>query len=268
MTARILSAVVLVPAVLALVYFATPPYFLVALGILGTLGLREYFGLVRSMDRPGQTWFGYAAYWVLLVGFHVKWFPSIAVLAGVLLAGFVAALWRQGPLRERVFGLMSDLLGALYFALFLYPALPLRFDFGTKGVEWVFILLAVVWIGDTAALVVGKTVGRTLFAPVISPKKTNEGAIGGLVAGVVAAVLFQHFLFVDLPLRHVAQAALLLGIFGQLGDLAESLLKRAAQVKDSSQLIPGHGGVLDRIDSLLFALPVLYLYLLQLYPSP
>ena len=80
----------------------------------------------------------------------------------------------------------------------------------------------------------------------------------------IAAVL-QHFLFPDLPLRHVLIASVLLGIFGQLGDLAESMLKRAAEIKDSSQLIPGHGGVLDRMDSLLFAFPVMYFYLLQIY---
>jgi phosphatidate cytidylyltransferase len=107
--------------------------------------------------------------------------------------------------------------------------------------------------------------GRTLFAPQMSPKKTNEGAAGGLVAGVAAGLLLQVFAFPELPRFHVATLSLLLGMFGQLGDLAESMLKRAAQVKDSSQLIPGHGGVLDRVDSLLFAFPVLYLYLSRLY---
>jgi phosphatidate cytidylyltransferase len=115
------------------------------------------------------------------------------------------------------------------------------------------------------AFVVGKSIGRTLFAPHISPKKTNEGAVGGLLASILAAILLQHFWYTDLPLRHVIIAAFLVGTFGQLGDLAESMLKRAAEVKDSSSIIPGHGGVLDRIDSLLFAFPVLYLYLLKLY---
>jgi len=266
MLLRIASALVLVPAVLALVIYATPTCFLIALGILGTLCLYEYFGLVRSMGLRGQPWFGYASFWVLVVGFREKSFPSTMVLAMVLLAGFLAAMWRQDALRERVLGLMANLLGALYCALFLYPALPLRFDFGNElGMHWLVTLLVVIWVGDTASLFVGKSMGSTLFSPLISPKKTNEGAVGGLLAGVVAATLLQHFLFRELPLRHVLLAAFLLGMFGQLGDLAESLLKRAAQVKDSSNIIPGHGGVLDRVDSLLFAIPVLYLYLLSLY---
>ncbi len=266
MIKRIVSAAVLVPIVLAVVAYATPVYFLIALGFLGTLCLYEYYGLVRLMGLSGQPWYGYAAFWTLLIGFQEKWMPAALVLAVVLLGGFLAAMWRRGALRERVLGLMANLLGALYFALFLYPALALRFEFGsTPGLHWMGVLLAVVWVGDTAALVVGKSMGRTLFAPLISPKKTNEGALGGLLAGMLAAILLQQFLFRELPLRHVVVVSLLLGMVGQLGDLAESFLKRAADVKDSSNIIPGHGGVLDRVDSLLFSFPVLYLYLLRLY---
>jgi phosphatidate cytidylyltransferase len=133
------------------------------------------------------------------------------------------------------------------------------------GIQWMMILFAVIWSGDSAAMIVGKKFGRTPFAPALSPKKTNEGALGGLVAGVAAAALLQRFLFQELPLAHIVGTSLLVGIFSQLGDLAESMLKRAAEIKDSSHLIPGHGGVLDRLDSLLFGFPVLYLYLFCLY---
>lgn len=268
MIARVVSAAVLVPVVLLIVIYATPVWFLVGLGILGALCLYEYFGLIRLMGLHAQPWLGYGSFWVLLAGFHARWLPPTAILAAVLLAGFLAAIWRREAMRERVLGLMANLLGALYVALFLYPALAVRFDFGNgRGLHWFLILLSAIWVGDSAALVVGRTLGRTPFAALVSPKKTYEGALGGLLAGTAAAVLLQHFLFTDLPLRHVALASLLAGGFGQLGDLAESLLKRAAQVKDSSHLIPGHGGVLDRIDSLLFAFPVLYLYLLRLYST-
>ena len=166
-------------------------------------------------------------------------------------------------MRERALGLMAELLGVFYFSLFLYPALPIRYNFGNAyGLHWIVLILIIIWTGDTVALVVGKTFGKSPFAPVLSPKKTNEGALAGLLAGLGMAGLVQHFLFKDLALNHVMIASILLGIFGQLGDLAESMLKRAAEVKDSSHLIPGHGGVLDRMDSLLFAFPVLYFYLL------
>ncbi len=268
MLLRIASAVVLVPAVLAVVVYAAPVWFLVALGILGTLCLHEYFVLVRLTGLRAQPWFGYAAYWILLAGFQVKSLPPVAILSAVLLAGFLAAMWRRDALRDRVLGLMANLLGVFYLTFLLYSAFALRFEFGDRlGLHWFLILLATIWVGDSAALVVGKTIGRSRFAPLISPKKTNEGAVGGLLAGAAASILLQHFFLTDLPLRHVVVASLLMGAFGQLGDLAESLLKRAAEVKDSSNLIPGHGGVLDRIDSVLFAFPVLYLYLLRLYSA-
>jgi phosphatidate cytidylyltransferase len=185
----------------------------------------------------------------------------------ILIAALLAALWRRrSTLREKTEGLMANLLGIFYLGFLLYPAVALRFDFGeTTGLHWMIALLLTLWAGDSAALAVGKRFGRTPFAPQVSPKKTNEGAVGGLLAGILTGVVLQHFLFQDLPLRHVVAVAFLTGIAGQLGDLAESMLKRAAEIKDSSRIIPGHGGALDRIDSLLFGFPVLYLYLLGLY---
>jgi phosphatidate cytidylyltransferase len=268
MFARLISVLIMLPIVLAVVVYARPLHFLLALGLVGTLCLHEYFQLTRKMGFHSQPLLGYAAFWVLLIGFYSDRVPQAAVIAVVFLACFLAAMWQRDSLRESVNGMMSSLLGICYLTFFLYPALPVRFHFGNQlGLHWFLILLAVIWVGDTASLFVGRSLGRTLFAPNISPKKTNEGAVGGLLAGVLAGVLLQHFLFTELPLFHVTAVALLLGMFGQLGDLAESMLKRAAEVKDSSHLIPGHGGILDRVDSLLFAFPVLYVYLLRLYSS-
>ncbi len=266
MTKRILSALIFIPAAIALVVYAPPWLFLTALGVIGSLCLYEYYGITGRMGFEGQPWLGHASFWILLGGFHSNLLAAEALLAGVILALFVAAMWRRVEMRARVQTLMVNLLGIFYLTFCLYPALPIRFDFGSStGMMWIMILLAVIWAGDIAAMFAGKAFGRTLFAPAISPKKTNEGAAAGLLAGIAAAVLLQRFLLGDLPLIHVTIASLLIGTFGQLGDLAESMLKRAAQVKDSSAIIPGHGGVLDRVDSLLFAIPVLYIYLSALY---
>jgi phosphatidate cytidylyltransferase len=266
MLLRIVSALVLVPLVLALVVYAGPGLLLVALGLLGTLCLYEYFTLVRRMGVPGQPWLGYPAFWIMLAAFGLNWLPAIAVCSVVLIAAFLAAMWSRGTMREQTLGMMATFFGVLYLGLTLLPAHRIRFEFGGAiGVQWMLILLAVVWTGDTAAMFAGKAFGRTLFSPRISPKKTNEGAIAGLLGGLAAALVLQQLLFSDLPLLHVLAASILMGVFAQLGDLAESLLKRAAETKDSSRLIPGHGGVLDRVDSLLFAFPVLYVYLLYLY---
>jgi phosphatidate cytidylyltransferase len=263
---RIVSAVVLIPLVLAAVLFARPPYFIAALTLVGILALREYFGLAVKMGLGAQPWFGYAAFVLLLAGLYSRPFPPLLVLAIVLLAAYLAAMWSRAPMRERASGMMATLFGVLYLALCLFPAQRIRFDFGERlGAAWLVVLLAATWVGDTAALAAGRTFGRSLFAPQLSPKKTNEGAVAGLAGSVLGAVAVQHFAYPELPITHVALASLLAGMAGQLGDLAESMLKRAAETKDSSSLIPGHGGVLDRIDSLLFAIPALYLYLVYLY---
>jgi phosphatidate cytidylyltransferase len=266
MILRVLSAMVLIPITLLAVWYAPPLLYLAILGILGSLCLHEYFHLTRQLGFRGQPWFGHAGLWFFLIGMHESRLPASLVCALVLLAAFLSAMWRRDSMKDRVTGMMSNLLGIFYLGAGLYSAQAVRFNFGARqGLEWTVVLLAAVWMGDTAALLGGKSLGRTPFAPRLSPNKTNEGAVCGLIAGMAAAALVQRFLFAGLPLLHVFAASLLIGVFAQLGDLAESMLKRAAETKESSHLIPGHGGVLDRMDSLLFAFPVLYLVLQLLY---
>ncbi len=263
---RILTALVLVPAVLGLVVYGSPWVLFLVLGVLGILCLYEYLQLIRLMELRPLAWFGYPAFCLLLTLLEVKRLPASGLFAAVMMAALLAAMWPKYSMKERVLGMMATVFGVSYIAFSLHAALRVRFEFGeTSGREWIVVLLATVWIGDTAAMFGGKAFGRTPFSPGISPGKTCEGAAAGLLASVLAAFSLQRFLFRDLPLAHLLAAAGLVAIFGQLGDLAESLLKRAAGKKDSSNLIPGHGGVLDRVDSLLFAFPVLYLYLYSLY---
>ncbi len=265
---RMASALVMIPITLAVVFFAPPAYYLVALGVVGSICLYEYFQLVQKMGLRGQPWFGFAGFWAMIAGLWSARVQASTLVTGICIAAFLAAMARKDPMRDRVLGMMANLLGILYLAFCLYPAFAVRFEYGDRlGLEWTLTLLLVIWTGDTAAYLGGRTFGRTPFAAQLSPKKTNEGALSGLVAGVVLALLLRNFFFADLPMKHVVVTSLLVGAFGQLGDLAESMLKRAAQVKESSNLIPGHGGVLDRVDSLLFAFPVLYLYLQQVYAA-
>ena len=133
---------------------------------------------------------------------------------------------------------------------------------GQLGMSLCFLLAGTIWCGDTGAYLIGRAVGKHKLGTPVSPRKTIEGTIGGLVVGTLVGFLLGMLLLKDtVPLGHIALIGLLLTVMGQLGDLSESLMKRTAGVKDSGDVIPGHGGLLDRCDSLIFSAPVLYYYL-------
>ena len=188
--------------------------------------------------------------------------PIVAVLGAVLLASIL--------FRDTIEEQVEASIGTLFAVLF--AGLPLGFITGLRadsdeemGRDLVVLLLAVIWIGDTAAMYVGSVAGRHRLAPRLSPRKSVEGAMAGVLGAIGAAVLAHFWWFQRLPIPHAVALGALLGIMGIGGDLAESALKRAAGAKDSSSILPGHGGLLDRIDSLLFAGPALYYYYQALF---
>jgi len=187
--------------------------------------------------------------------------PLIGVLGGVLLGAVVS---RRTP-QEMVETSVATLFPVLFVGV------PLGFLTGLRalsdeemGRDLVVLLLVVVWVGDSAAYYIGSLAGRHPLAPTLSPRKSIEGAVAGIAGGVGGAILGHFWWFHRLPIPHAVAIGLLLGVTGIAGDLAESALKRAAGSKDSSSLLPGHGGFLDRIDSLLFAGPALYYYYVAL----
>ena len=167
---------------------------------------------------------------------------------------------------------LSDALGDVVFktAGMVYIALPLSYFMLLKKIEsgewWILFFLTVIWFTDSFAYVGGRAFGRHALSPVISPKKTVEGAVAGVAAGMAGAFAFNNLVSLDAPTDVVLILAAIISVVSMVGDLAESLLKRAAWVKDSGSIVPGHGGVLDRIDSMLFPAPALYYLLLWLKP--
>lgn len=150
-------------------------------------------------------------------------------------------------------------LSTMYVGMLGGSLIRLRNDF-PDGPKLVFFLTLVVWLGDAGAYYVGKRLGRHKLSPRISPKKTVEGLIGGMVVSMIAAAVIHYTFFTDFPLAHALVMSVVLSVAGVVGDLAESMWKRSADVKDSGSLIPGHGGFLDRFDSVLFTAPILYVY--------
>jgi phosphatidate cytidylyltransferase len=217
----------------------------------------EYSGL-RSVPTP-PTWRAAGAAVALVI-------PTGALAAGErgLLMGVVGslALWMtvEMTVRGRLEGVLEDLgarmLGYLHGAVL--PSYFLLLWGRQDGLHWIFLTMAVTAVGDTAAYYAGSLWGRRKLMPRISPKKTVEGAVAGLLGNVAGGAVYLAAAFPPGAFLPGLLLSLLVGIAGQLGDLNESMLKRAVGLKDSGELLPGHGGVLDRLDSLLFAVPVTY----------
>lgn len=255
---RVLTALLLAPAVVALILWAPPVLFAVLAAGVAVLGALEFFALAAHCGAAPYRWIG--GLFVALVALHVALAPGR--LAEALFAAVAVVLLRALSRPERLPEAFADagatLLAILYLGLLLGALAGLRTLWGPR---WLLFLLAVVWAGDVAALYVGKLLGRHAMAPHVSPKKTWEGAAGSLLASALVGAAFGHwFTGPDLAPAAALWAALAVAvnIAAQCGDLVESLFKRAAGVKDSGALLPGHGGVLDRVDALLLAAPVLW----------
>lgn len=244
------------------------------LALLGVLGTREIYDLARRQGIDPLDGLGYVAaaaiplatYWAK--GSEQRWAePALFVGAVWLLAVLVGAMLERGPGGRPLAAVAVTVFGALYASALLSFAIAIRYGGGAHGAagRWpatglVVFPLALTWICDTCAMVVGSAVGGPKLAPVLSPHKTWAGAIGGTAAALAAALVIGSLVLNragwQLATWQLATVGLVVAVVGQIGDVAESLFKREAGVKDSSSLIPGHGGVLDRLDSLYFVIPV------------
>ena len=245
---RILTALVLIPAVVWLVLLAPEWAFRLALAAVGLIAFWEFDQIAASNGIARSGWAAMVL-GVVLIYWHQ---PEIIVVL-VALAGMASAL-RVQELSGAMAAAATFTLGVVYIFGSFRCAVELR---QSKPHHLMFALL-LSWAGDTAALYIGKAFGRHALAPRISPKKTWEGAIGSVLGGILAGVIYAHFLIPQLSMPFIVVVAIAGNIAGQIGDLCESAMKRGAGVKDSGGSLPGHGGWLDRIDSSLFSIPVVY----------
>ena len=260
---RVATALIGLP-VLILALFLGPPSLTVGLVAAAVaIGLFEFFRLLRARDiRPLQgTGFVLAAALFLDV-VHPGWYGApVWPLAALLL--LTVTLHRAASLADTVPAAAATLLGATYLGALGGTIGALRILSPVADGAWrIVLLLAIIMAADTAAFFVGHAFGRRPLASRVSPGKTVEGAIGGVLGGVAGALAVRALGLPGLPFAHAAALGVGVAVLGIVGDLDESLIKRWAGVKDSGALFPGHGGMLDRIDSLLFGAPVLYYYFL------
>ena len=258
---RWLIVIVLAPIVLAIIFLAHPLILALLVTLAGLVALNEFFQFgFASADRNllvlgltglvlvmlGATFFGDAG-------------QAVGLMAAVAL-GCLYFLARFGKAPD-VFGPVARFaLGQVYISFFLSFLIRLNsLEFGSR---WVFFTLAVTFLADTGAFYVGRTLGKRPLYPAVSPKKTQEGLVGGMAASGIVAGLTAAFML-PVPWYEALIFGVFLGFWGAMGDLFESMLKRSVGIKDSGRILMGHGGVLDRIDALLFNLPLVYFFALM-----
>lgn len=276
MLLRILTASVLIPAVVALVWFGPPFLLAAAAAVVAILALLEFFDIGQRQAAMGfKKWTTACTAGLFYAQYSTGLLESSNLNGGVVLirngAGRLFSL--EALLLVFVFGIvciglatqrsLQEVLSALAVSTggILLVAFPLSYlvrldELGGVGRQMVLFTLCLIWAGDTLAYFLGHALGRLPMAPRLSPKKTWEGALGNLFGSLLVAVVFARW--IDQDVTKMMAIAALGNIAGQMGDLIESAFKRGASVKDSGSLLPGHGGVYDRIDSLILAAPVVW----------
>jgi phosphatidate cytidylyltransferase len=259
---RVLSAIVLIPLVGGLVYAGG---WILAAALL-VVAIRATYELFLLMKDAGYQPSLAASAVVIAALLFVARIRHVDLLGLVLAASVIGTLiWQllRPPKGHPTQSWALTLAGSLWLGWLISHFVQIRDlspDFGLGiGTRWLALMFLVTWINDSAAYFVGKAIGRHPCCPYLSPKKTWEGTVGGWIGGVVATMLIGYW-FVDLPWLHGLALGALVATIAPFGDLAKSMVKRQMGVKDFSALIPGHGGMFDRIDSLLFVAPAIYYY--------
>lgn len=258
---RVTSALIILPPFLCFLFYTSTGFFLALVLLLTALSLREYFRMLALSQHPVQPRVCYLLSFLLVCSGYFRatfWLPLMTSFTLIALTVNAILTGQSGP--HRFIALLHNLFGVFFIGWSLSHLVLLRNL--PEGKSYILFLCAIVWVGDTLAMYVGKIVGRHKMSRSISPGKTWEGAAGGLIGGLLTAVAFSSYLVPQLSLGQCLLLALLLSITAQISDLSESMIKRYTGVKDSGELIPGHGGLLDRIDSLLFAAPT-FVYTLR-----
>jgi phosphatidate cytidylyltransferase len=258
---RIIVSVIAIPAIIVACYFGGYYFFAFVLGI-GIISYYEFWLFVKNKDINANFFVGIISVGMIIVNSYKSFISLYPLLIIILLVLTIVELFRNK--NSAIINLGTTLLGVLYFGLFASALLTIREIYQvnyTQGGLLIISIFASIWICDSAAFFGGTAFGKHKLMPRVSPNKSWEGAIFGLSFAVLAMVISKVIILDFLSWLDVITIGLIVGIIGQIGDLIESLFKRDAGVKDSSTLIPGHGGIFDRFDSLLYSAPAVLLYI-------
>lgn len=267
---RVIVSVIAIPIVVALVWFGTP--WLTLLGVGWGIGAAlEFFGLVKhAKGITPLTYFGLLWVMLFIISPHFNHIPGLnnispdsLLLTGAVIIPLIILLVRKG--KENAFSSWAwTVAGILYIGWLLSNMIALRNLDDGRG--WVFIAILATFASDSSAYLVGRSLGKHKMAPYISPKKSWEGAVAGIAGAIIASTILVYLFKLPLNYWQVIILGFLVSIMGQLGDLVKSLFKRNMEVKDSGKVLPGHGGFLDRMDSLAFAGVTVYYFVSIIVP--
>lgn len=272
LTRRIIFAVIAAPASVALVYFGDW-VLATLLSVLAALAAWEFYRMARETGAFPLEPAGVALAALLPIAVHAQrlgvYTLSLTAIVCMILVLFASTIWLRGPTGKPVSSVSVTVFGILYAGLFSYIYALRYHDYAVgarAGTVLVFLPILITWATDVGAYAFGRMFGKKKLIPSVSPGKTVEGAVGGLGLAIVICLLYVRFMLMPyaqlgLTIQGAVLFAIVVSVAAQTGDLAESLLKREAGVKDSSRILPGHGGILDRFDSLLFVMPVALLLL-------
>lgn len=256
---RVLTAAVLLPVVVGLLFWGPSRSVRLALTFVALLCLSEFLKLAAQYHAEPMRLVAYlAGAWVVAAELPV----GAPFFLGITLLLMTLAMRGGRKLGVSLVSAAATLLGIVYTTVPFRLAAEVHAQ--PNGPHWLTYALLINWAGDTAAYYVGRAVGKHKLAPVVSPNKTWEGAVASVAVGAVAGTLYlRHFVPAGPVVWFAAVLSVGVNVAGQVGDLAESALKRGAGVKDSGSILPGHGGILDRLDAVLFSVPVVYLAVMR-----
>lgn len=266
---RIITAVIILPFLIASILISwLQPLFVVLAAAAMVLGLFEFYVLAKKRDLKPDAAAGYLGAAALFIVFYFNKpgeLPELLLIQLVLIiftvGTLVAATLRGAPFDKMLASTGATILGVLYVVLLGGHLVAVRTGFSQPlSADLLSFFFLIIMGADTGAYYIGKTFGKHKLAPSISPGKTWEGVVGGLAASLLMAALAHYWFFPQLPLKVALPLAGVMTIIGILGDLTESALKRGAGAKDAAKILPGHGGILDRLDSLLFNAPLIYYF--------
>ncbi|HRT99248.1 MAG TPA: phosphatidate cytidylyltransferase [Ignavibacteriales bacterium] len=257
MLIRILVSIIAIPAILFIIYLGKLP-FLFFVSVIAIISLNEFYSFIKQKNIQPQLIIGNMSAVIILFNTYYHFIDLRILLLGIVFILSLIELFRNK--NSSIYNLGGSLIGIFYIVFFLSSLINIR-EFDSinyeKGGLLIISMIITIWSCDSAAYFGGISCGKHKLFPRVSPKKSWEGSIFGFVFSIIAMIILQKFVIDFITLQQAVIMGAIIGIFAQIGDLIESLFKRDAGVKDSSNLIPGHGGFFDRFDSLIFISPII-----------